>query len=92
MRGKGDTMSYGRAGPKREAPDLTVKLLTAVANTRDEEVESLLPLASKFHPDAWERSVESTTVSTTIMLDVSDCSVEIDAEGTVTAFPNDTDR
>ena len=78
-------MSFGSVGSSPETHDLTIELLIAVADARDEEVGSLPPLAHALDPDALERFVESTTVPTTITLDLYGCTVEVDADGTVAA-------
>lgn len=69
---------------------LTVRLVEAVADARDETSESLEPLATYFNPDALQRFVESTAVPASITIEVYDCTVEINNDGAITVRQGNT--
>lgn len=64
---------------------LTLDIVVAVAAAQDEEIEDLPPLAHRFDPVALERFVESSTIPTSIVVEVYGCVVEIDSNGNVAA-------
>lgn len=81
-------MSLPSEGSSPQPHDLTLEIVTAVAAARGEGVQELPPLAHSFDPIALERFVESTTVSTSVQLEIYGCFVEIDADGNVAATKN----
>lgn len=76
--------SSADGGPDR----LLLDILEAVADARDEEITALPPVIEFFDPNELEEFVDSTTVPTTVILDVYDCQVKIDGKGDVTAIRN----
>lgn len=75
-------------GSSPQSRDLTVEIVTAVAAARGEEIQKLPPLAYSFDAVALERFIESTTVSTSVQLEIYGCLVQIDADGNVAATKN----
>lgn len=76
-----------RPGEPPEPPSsrLLFDILEAIADVRDETVITLPPIGEVLDPDALERLLESTTVPTSVVLEVYGCRVEIDGDGDVAA-------
>ncbi|MDS0473527.1 HalOD1 output domain-containing protein [Natrinema sp. 1APR25-10V2] len=81
-------MASPSEGSSPQRHDLTLEIVTAVAAARGEDIQELPPLAYSFDPVALERFIESTTVSTSVQLEIYGCFVEIDADGNVVATEN----
>lgn len=77
-------MNEGTNGSDREPHPVSVELLLAVADVRNEDVQSIPPLGFRFDPDALDRFIESATVPAEVTIEIYDCTVTIDAEGDVT--------
>lgn len=69
-----------------------VELLEAVADARDEDVMDLPPLGEYLDPEAFERFLVSTSVPTSIRIEVYGCTVELDGDGTVTVVDDGDSR
>lgn len=84
------TMNRGIDEPDWSPDSVTMDLLQAVADVRNEDVRSVPPLGDRFDPGALDRFIESTSVPTEVTLEVYDCTVTIDAEGDVTVTHTNT--
>lgn len=76
-------MSGNDGEGKQERSSLVYEILEAVAEVRGEDLYSLPPIGNRLDPDALEQFVESTSGSMEVYLELYECSVLIDGEGSV---------
>lgn len=69
----------------REQSSVVVQIVEAIAEIREVEIDSLEPLARYLDPAAMERLIDTTTVRTSVSLELYGCTVEIDGDGNVDA-------
>jgi hypothetical protein len=75
------TPSPAEREPRIGRLELDVAIVQALADELDESSLALEPLATSFDPEALQRFVDSTTVTTRISLELSGCTLEIDETG-----------
>lgn len=65
----------------RGQSSVVVQIVEAIAEIHEVEIDSLEPLARYIDPEALERLIDTTTVPTSVSLELYGCTVDIDGDG-----------
>ena len=86
-------MSSRSESPRPNTDRILLDLLEGIAEVREEDLIELPPLGDLLDYDALEQFLTSTNVPTTVTLEVYECRVQIDGDGTVSVTgPDEEDQ